>query len=242
MNQPFPIHLIRSAFFLYVLFVVPFSAHSQNPWVDFFNAPSFSELYAPQANVILSDGRVIEDLEGHFEGLRADIGRVKSSKPLHHVEASEGVSYEVRELNTETGMRYLQFTVVGKDGKREVEYLERRDGKKVDRKGIDEARKRWMDLCALHDADKLVAEMYVENALYYNHKPFVVGVEAIAKTYQYMNRQAYSLTLTPIFVEAISRDLALEIGQCSGTYGGKYVLLWRRVENGKWKILFDTNV
>jgi hypothetical protein len=55
-----------------------------------------------------------------------------------------------------------------------------------------------------------------------------------------MNNPTYQLTLTPIAVEAAGKDIAFEIGQCSGSYGGKYILVWQKIGNN-WKVLFDSN-
>jgi hypothetical protein len=57
-----------------------------------------------------------------------------------------------------------------------------------------------------------------------------------------MEREQYHLTLTPIFIEPVSATMVYEIGQCSGSYGGKYILIWQREQDGKWRILLDSNI
>lgn len=107
---------------------------------------------------------------------------------------------------------------------------------------LDAFRAQWISRCNAHNAYELVANSYTPNALYYNHKPLVIGTEAIAKEYAYMNNPKYQLQLSPLAVEMISESLALEIGQCSGSYGGKYVLIWQKNEAGVWQVLFDSNI
>lgn len=107
---------------------------------------------------------------------------------------------------------------------------------------LDAFREQWMQLCNAHNAYELVSQCYTPNALYYNHKPMIVGIDSIAVEYQYMNRSSYSLKLTPLAVEMVSGDLALEIGQCSGSYSGKYVLVWQKMANNTWQLLLDSNI
>ncbi|MEM6697813.1 MAG: hypothetical protein AAF599_05420, partial [Bacteroidota bacterium] len=88
----------------------------------------------------------------------------------------------------------------------------------------------------------LVEQLYTDNAIYYNHKPVVVGTERITAEYSYMNNPDYSLKLVPLTVEPANKNIVFEIGQCSGSYNGKYVLIWKKVADGVWKILLDSNV
>lgn len=107
---------------------------------------------------------------------------------------------------------------------------------------IDKRRAEWIRLCNAHNAAELVKELYSANAMYYNHKPLVIGHDAIIEDYQYMNEEKYSLTLTPIAVELVTNRLAYEIGQCSGSYGGKYMLVWQKDKTGQWSIVMDSNI
>ena len=84
--------------------------------------------------------------------------------------------------------------------------------------------------------------MYSENTLYYNHKPLVVGRELLIEEYSYMNRENYQLTLNPIVVDQVNDKLVFEIGQCKGSYGGKYIIIWRKEESGKWEVFIDSNI
>jgi len=107
---------------------------------------------------------------------------------------------------------------------------------------INKRREEWITLCNLHNIRGLVEELYTTNAIYFNHKPAIIGTDAIVKEYQYMNNVNYKLSLEPITVEMITENLALEIGQCQGSYNGKYILIWQKDHSNQWKILVDSNI
>ena len=107
--------------------------------------------------------------------------------------------------------------------------------------GIEAARKKWMELCNAHDPTQLVAQVYMEDAFYFNHKPPIRGTQAITEEYQYMASPDYNLTLMPLYLMPVQADLAYEIGQCVGSYGGKYAIIWKKVASGEWKVLLDSN-
>lgn len=107
---------------------------------------------------------------------------------------------------------------------------------------IDEARAQWMTFCNHQRVDELIENLYCEDAIYFNQKPILQGRSAIRQEYSYMTSANYSLELTPLFIEQINEEYAIEIGQCSGSYGGKYVLVWEKQVDGQWQICFDSNV
>ena len=126
---------------------------------------------------------------------------------------------------------------------RELEFTAKNDTAALNfNEGIAERRALWIRLCNEHNAEKLVTQLYSENALYFNHKPLVKGTDDLVKEYGYMNYPDYSLTLDPLAVETVADDLIFEIGQCSGSYQGKYILIWKKEPDGIWRIFFDSNV
>ncbi len=122
------------------------------------------------------------------------------------------------------------------------EYLEESQVAEVDLGELDLRREEWMKICNQHDALALVKEMYMKEAVYYNHKPLVIGQEKIVEQYSYMNDEKYSLELEPLFMQVVSSEIVYEVGQCRGSYGGKYILVWTRDIDGKWKIKMDSNL
>lgn len=103
-------------------------------------------------------------------------------------------------------------------------------------------RNEWMKYCNAHQAALLVKELYTPDALYFNHKPVIKGTAEITKEYGYMNSSNYHLELTPLHIEAVSDSLIYEIGQGSGSYGGKYILVWKKNTEGKWMVYMDSNI
>jgi hypothetical protein len=84
--------------------------------------------------------------------------------------------------------------------------------------------------------------MYTPNTLYYNHRPLLRGRAALEKEYAYMKAPDYQLTLTPWYVVPVSEHLVIEMGQCSGSYGGKYLIVWQEQVPGVWQVLLDANL
>ena len=98
-----------------------------------------------------------------------------------------------------------------------------------------------MSYCNSHEVEKLVKELYVPNAYYYNRGRLLKGTKALVAEYSYMNSPNYSLQLTPKHIVSVNSEIVYEIGQCSGSYPLPYMLVWKRLENGNWQILMDSN-
>ena len=99
-----------------------------------------------------------------------------------------------------------------------------------------------MELCNAHDPAILVNTLYTEDNLYFNHKPLVKGRTLLIQEYAYMARDNYELLLNPTFFYQLNDDMAYEIGQCKGSYNGKYILIWRKDDDGKWRVYMDSNI
>jgi len=106
---------------------------------------------------------------------------------------------------------------------------------------INERRAAWMKTCNNHNVTELINEFYSITPFYYNHKPLVSNPAALIQEYSYMANENYQLTLTTLFKEPVNSSTVYEIGQCSGSYNGKYILVWVK-EDGEWKIKFDSNI
>lgn len=155
------------------------------------------------------------------------------------------VRYDISRLKPASGPDYIQLVIwreVNGQYLRELDFVAPLAPGRTDLASLDQARDKWIELCNEHDAAALVEQLYEPEALYYNHRPMIVGREQITSTYSYMNNEEYSLHLSPLVVQPVRKDLVLEIGQCSGSYEGKYVLIWRRNAEGQWQIWMDSNV
>ncbi len=150
---------------------------------------------------------------------------------------------ETFELGNET--RQIHFLIEQRTGdqrKRKLEFIANKKSIDLDLSIIDQRRAEWIEYCNSHDAEGLVKNLYTENAVYYNHRPVIIGHEALTRTYQYMNSPRYSLNLIPLHVEVVNDSIIYEIGQCEGSYNGKYMLVWQKAEDGTWSILMDSNI
>lgn len=103
------------------------------------------------------------------------------------------------------------------------------------------AREKWMKLCNANKSEKLVKELYTENAIYYNRGRILRGHEQLTSEYSYMDSPTYKLQLEPKYIEIVKEDIIFEIGMCSGSYPLPYVLVWNKQPDGVWKIYFDSN-
>ena len=206
-------------------------------------------LYWPEAISVLPNGEAIQgasaisDLWSQtFEGVNR-----QNLQLVEQVFAGRAQEYQY-ELSTFATDNYEQFAQLVvwnlKEDKalRELEFVVKYNNPLVDLSGIDAARDLWMEHCNNHRVDLLIGEVYTPNTFYYNHKSPTRGRADLIERYDYMNNERYQLTLTPIHTEAVSQDIAIEIGQCSGSYGGRYVIVWQKQPDGRWMVLLDSNV
>jgi hypothetical protein len=107
---------------------------------------------------------------------------------------------------------------------------------------LNTRRHQWMALCNRHQVKPLVDQLYTEQAIYFNHKPLVIGRTDIIKEYEYMNNKKYYIFLKPIHIESINDRLIFEIGQGGGSFQGKYILIWYKTDDGTWKVMMDSNI
>jgi len=209
---------------------------------------SLGQLYDPEAYLAFQ-GDEWQLVQGQAEIAvyysRRNIGPIDSVGSAGKVQASENIHYEVVRMKGQ-GAEYAQLVVWKKDASavgRQLEVLAAAGAMQGGwRAEIDTARNEWMKFCNSHDPAKLVSEVYTKEAMYYNHKPMVVGTEAITQEYGYMANAEYTLVLAPLVVEPINASVVFEIGQCSGSYGGKYMLVWVKAADGRWQVQLDSNI
>jgi ketosteroid isomerase-like protein len=221
-------------------------------WVDAINDThnsSIEKMYASDAIKIVSEDSIIESSSEIATYYKTKKDKITSVESLFHVEASKnrGIHYELIRYTTEDLQEYVQVVIWRLNNEqvlREFEFTERSspEAKKVDTNEIADRRKLWMELCNAHNAENLVKELYSSNTMYFNHKPIVKGVENLIKEYDYMNNSDYTLHLEPMKLEVVNENFAYEIGQCSGSYNGKYLLVWKKQSDGHWKIHIDSNI
>jgi len=218
-------------------------------WSNQFNSNKdfLTNLYFEKAIKINTNGEVLEGQNAIIEDWKKTNWKIKNTTELKRVSTHKNTPYEYeigefKNSNNEIFKHLIIWNTKEKTKTRQLEFIAKTEKYTSNKNEIDQRRKEWMSICNSHDAKKLVHELYAENAIYYNHKPVVIGRDAITKEYSYMNKETYQLTLTPIHLEGVTENLAFEIGQCSGGYGGKYMIVWQKDKTGKWYVLMDSNI
>jgi len=120
---------------------------------------------------------------------------------------------------------------IGKKGQTKKESLDK----------IEQTRNAWVETCNNHQVNELIENFYTAPPNYYNHKPMVTDQDSLFEVYRYMENEDYNLSLRPLHLEQVNENLVFEIGQCVGSYKGKYVLVWQKQPDGEWKIHLDSN-
>ncbi len=188
--------------------------------------------------------RGLEAMTTYLQGFKKNHGALADRKSAYRVSVNQQLDYEIGTLKTEKGGLFAALLIWIKQNGKEQILLQAQYEKSSDREvpqGITEARENWVKLCNAKDVSKLVGELYTDDAIYYNRGRILVGHEQLTQEYSYMASPSYSLQLTPKHVELVSDDLAFEIGRCSGSYPLPYMLIWKKQEDGSWKVYLDSN-
>lgn len=229
-------------------------------WVNSINKNInvFEDSYNPNAIKIISPDSILNSSTQIVNYYKAHKSKITSIESLFSIEANKdrGIHYELFKYKTDNHKEYVQLVIWSMENKnvtremenknvtREFEFTQENTSASasVDTTDIAKRRELWMTLCNSHEVENLVKQLYTSNTMYYNHKPIVQGTEGLIKEYGYMNTKNYSLNLSPLTLEVINANYAFEIGQCSGSYNGNYILIWEKQADGNWKILIDSNI
>ncbi len=228
-----------------------FSDHLKN-WADDINSHntiSIKNHYDTNAIKIISTDSIIEHSTPIADYYKVQKGKITSIESIFSIEANYEmrINYDLVRYKIDDQKEFIGIVIWKMENEkitREFEFAEENtvESGKVDTNNIAESRKLWMELCNAHNAQALVTQLYSNNAIYYNHKPIVKGTADLVKEYSYMNNKNYHLNLHPIILKVVNASFAFEIGQCSGTYNGKYILIWKKHADGSWKIYIDSNI
>lgn len=234
---------------LFCISAILLSQSSPNDqWKKLFNTniDSIAQAYVPNAVLVTTSGTVHSTAVAQasfYKELKKEISQIKSVTTIHQEQITPDLSFEINYFISGDQKKFKQLIIGRKVNGvflRELEITSEANDETADLSSINNARNAWMKLCNGHKASELVRSAYTDNAVYYNSHRVLVGTANITTEYRYMNNPDYRLTLTPIIVEGAGKNIAFEIGQCSGSYLGKYTLVWKKVGN-TWKVLFDSN-
>ena len=226
--------------FLYITFLV-FSLDKNEDWKNAYNSDftSFKNTYTSNCQII-TDSSLIFDLSMHYNNLKKKSPKLIKIKTQFSIDASDSKTYELVNIETEKS-KFSQLIIIDKkEGKRELEFTCDSQEGDISLSEISIARNNWMLLCNSHNTEQLIRKMYQPQAFYYNHKPMIIGTKALINEYAYMSNPSYSLKLSPIHVEMVNKNTVFEIGQCSESYGGKYLIVWKKQKT--WQVFLDSNI
>lgn len=219
-----------------------FNAHGQSE----IGSPFFS--YLQKDALIISESGLVrgnKDVQSFVSKFNQSNGSSLSYQSNYSVQVNALLDYEIGEIEA-SGQTFSVMFIKRKDDESgpKIEFLviyKMGDPGGETESIINQRRKEWVELCNAHNAGKLVKELYTKDAYYYNRGRLLQGTDAISKEYSYMNSSGYSLNLTPKHSVFVTDDITYEIGRCSGSYPLPYMLLWKRLEDGTWKVLMDSN-
>ncbi|MDC8002490.1 hypothetical protein POV27_00370 [Aureisphaera galaxeae] len=185
-------------------------------------------------------------LKNHLSSFQNKHGNSHDFKTLHKIAVHDKMHYEIGSFQTENGDKFAQVIIWVGNSDAEQKILEavyavspNKDTEVLDK--ITKARNKWVKLCNKHDAEKLVSELYTDDAIYYNRGRILRGHGPLSTEYSYMNSSSYSLQLNPKHVEVVNENIVFEVGRCSGSYPLPYLLIWKKQADGSWKIYMDSN-
>jgi uncharacterized protein (TIGR02246 family) len=126
----------------------------------------------------------------------------------------------------------------------------RPDTRAADETAIREASREWSDAETAKNLEKCVSFYAEDGERFATGSPLVAGAAALRKEWEKYLAAPGTFNWTTSKVEvARSGDLAYETGvfvikspdknQQTKTVNGKYVLVWKKLADGKWKVVAD---
>ncbi|MBT8288376.1 MAG: hypothetical protein HKN00_08850 [Flavobacteriaceae bacterium] len=214
-------------------------------WMNALNndMSSLESCYTSNPIKVFLDATVVESINGIKDHYKSNSIKIDSIWTTFKIKANNIYNYEIGGFKSGKEIfMHLIITDSSKDDKRTFEFIARSSHVQPHDEELNTRRKKWVELCNMHNAGNLVRELYHNPSVYYSHRPPTTDREALISEYGYMNNPGYSLKLSPIHIETVTENLAFEIGQCEGSYNGKYILIWRKDPVTGWKILVDSNI
>lgn len=178
---------------------------------------------------------------------RNQIEQVKSIHTTYRVRLSENpdMVYEIGYMITEKDARY-DFIIIwsSEEGTwlRELEVITLYASNSSAQEGIDAVRRKWVALANEHSPERLSTEVYAEDFTYYNRNTIYQGYDKLCEAYSYMKEPDFQIDLKKEFSVVVQPDLVYEMGKwMNSDYSGSYIIIWKKQQNGEWKIAFDSN-
>lgn len=186
-----------------------------------------------------------ENMKTYLLNLYNDQNKLVSYKSRFTIPVYQSLEYEIGTSETKNDNQFAHLIIWSKENnlkKRVAEVIYEKSIKNNEIPiELTKAREKWMILCNTKQSEKLVKELYTENAIYFNRGRVLRGHSQLTKEYNYMDSPSYKLQLNPEHIEMVSEGTIFEIGKCSGSYHLPYILVWNKQPDGTWKIYFDSN-
>ncbi|MEM8506415.1 MAG: hypothetical protein AAF717_01245 [Bacteroidota bacterium] len=200
--------------------------------------------YTDSAIKILENGTVLFGKENIEKWYQSNPMGIATFETVFSIAANDQFQYEIGTFSTEKGQhKHLVITDRTNNNARVFEVIAQvGDTDAAMEKIISSRRDKWIALCNKNNAQDLVRQLYAAAPIYYNHRPPVTDPDTLIQVYGYMNDPGYSLYLQPLHLERVNDNRVFEIGQCSGSYNGKYILIWEKTSTGEWVIKIDSNI
>ncbi len=221
------------------------SSDADASWMNAINANTVKDVLSKHCIKILPSDSILVGSAAISNYYASQEFRVNHISCLSSVFATNDSAYLYKINRVDADREYRQIIIwkkINSVWKVEFEYTLPFTCKKIDLSVMDAARNNWIRLCNLHNALQLVNSLYSKNAIYYNHKPLVLGRDSIAKEYSYMNHPSYHLKLNPVYLDVVNDRTIFEIGKGEGSYQGKYILIWKKNQADLWEIFIDSNI
>ena len=209
----------------------------------------WSNLYTEDAIKVFPNLRIINGLDSMASYYYESPQTIDTIYTQHQIVAhnEKSITYEIGgyQSNGQHFKHLLIWYPAQVQPKRAFEFIARAqemDFEENVKEVLASRRMEWEKRCNAHDIENLVKALYTNPPLYYNHRPLVTDQEELIKVYRYMADPKYSLYLEPLAIEIVNPNLVFEIGQCSGSYGGKYIFIWQLDQDGQWRVLLDGNL
>lgn len=221
-------------------------------WLQAYNADpnavrnSYREnavLFFEKENYIKGNQEICQCYSKNFDHIK----QIKSIHTSYRVHLSENpdMVYEIGYMVTEKDARYHFIVIWSKEEGtwlRELEVMVKNDSNSNDQKGIDAARRRWVELANKHSPERLAAEVYAKDFTYYNRNIIYQGYEKLSEAYSYMKDPDFQIDLKKEISIVVRPDLVYEMGKwMNSDYSGSYIIIWKKQQNSEWKIVFDSN-
>ncbi|MBH1940568.1 nuclear transport factor 2 family protein [Mobilitalea sibirica] len=218
-------------------------------WIETFNSTegSFGEFYTstslffPEKECILQDSDAIIN---YYKDM-AKSSKIQNFTVEHRVQLEENssVTYEIGHFSTNGGDEYQYLVAwLNEDGIwfREIDAIAKKENQLNYESEIDSIRETWIRLANEHSSVNLVEGVYSEDFVYYGGRRLFQGYENLAREYSYMNAESFTMNLTADKVALVQSDLAYEIGEWDVGFTGKYIIIWKKINN-EWKTWLDAN-